>query len=282
MCTLEGHHINGNSDLPGSTMFYDIQLNDINGYPVIFNWNTWINPNAQTFLQGLDVDASSQSQVTLYTDRIFTTSKIGVFRPSTHMFYLDLNGNGIWEGAEIDGEYDFGIVGEIPVTGDWNGDGRTEIGVFRAARDWYLDSSGNGVWGPGDVAYGFGIAGDKPVTGDWNGDGRTEIGVFRGARDWYLDSSGNGVWGAGDVAYGFGIAGDKPVTGDWNGDGRTEIGVFRGARDWYLDSSGNGVWGAGDVAYGFGIAGDKPVTGDWNGDEKNRDRGLPGSSGLVS
>ena len=91
----------------------------------------------------------------------------------------------------------------------------TKIGVFRGARNWYLDSSGNGAWGAGDSAYGFGIAGDKPVTGDWNADGKSEIGVFRGARNWYLDTSGNGAWEAGDTAYGFGIIGDVPVIGKW-------------------------------------------------------------------
>ncbi|MDX8551792.1 hypothetical protein KHC33_01230 [Methanospirillum sp. J.3.6.1-F.2.7.3] len=142
----------------------------------------------------------------------------------------------------------------------------TNIGVFRG-RTWYLDYSGNNVWGTGDKTYTFGLAGDVPLTGDWNGDGKSDIGVFRG-RTWYLDYSGNGVWGTGDKTYTFGLAGDVPLTGDWNGDGKSDIGVFRG-RTWYLDYSGNGVWGTGDKTYTFGLAGDVPLTGDWNGDGKS-------------
>ena len=201
------------------------------------------------------------------TIRVFVLpTKIGVFRNS-HGWFLDASGNGAWSAAE-DTAYGFGMAGDVPVTGDWNHDGKTEIGVFRSGHGWFLDSSGNGAWSAAeDTAYGFGMAGDVPVTGDWNHDGKTEIGVFRSGHGWFLDTSGNGAWGAGDTTYGFGMTGDKPVTGDWNHDGTTEIGVFRNDHGWFLDSSGNGAWSAAeDTAYGFGMTGDMPVTGDWNHD----------------
>ena len=44
---------------------------------------------------------------------------MGVFRPSNHMFYLDFNANGIWDGASVDKRYDFGTFGDIPVSGKW-------------------------------------------------------------------------------------------------------------------------------------------------------------------
>ncbi len=50
-------------------------------------------------------------------------TEIGVFRPSTHTFYLDVNGNGVWNGASVDNAYKFGATGDIPVSGDWNNDG---------------------------------------------------------------------------------------------------------------------------------------------------------------
>jgi hypothetical protein len=53
------------------------------------------------------------------------------------------------------------------VSGDWDGDGTTEIGVVRNNNTWLLDASGNGAYGAGDLAYTFGKAGDKPVTGTW-------------------------------------------------------------------------------------------------------------------
>jgi hypothetical protein len=63
----------------------------------------------------------------------------------------------------------FGITGDIPVSGDWNGDNRSEIGVFRPSTHiYYQDYNGNGVWNGAviDRAYNFGITGDIPITVD--------------------------------------------------------------------------------------------------------------------
>ena len=46
---------------------------------------------------------------------------------------------------------------DIPVTGDWNGSGKTKIGVYRASLgQWLLDYNGNGVSDAGDKTYHFG------------------------------------------------------------------------------------------------------------------------------
>ena len=47
-------------------------------------------------------------------------------------------------------ELAFGMKGGIPVTGDFNGDGVTEIGVFIDG-EWFIDLNGNGVWDEGDL-----------------------------------------------------------------------------------------------------------------------------------
>ena len=68
------------------------------------------------------------------------SDNIGVFRKTTHMFYLDFNGNGAWEGSVIDRQYNFGLEGDIPVVGKWDGAGTTHIGVFRPSTHmFYLD-----------------------------------------------------------------------------------------------------------------------------------------------
>ncbi len=164
----------------------------------------------------------------------------------------------------------FGLPTDLPVVGDWNGDGTDSIGIYRNTH-WDVDYNGNAVWEGGgiDRSWDFGEAGDKPVVGDWNGDGRDNIGVFRSDGWWHLDYNGNGVWnGCGaDRCAQFGFGTDQPVVGDWNGDGRDDIGIFR---DWLWDIDLNGSLGWEgpplDRSTVFGLTGDIGVPGDWNGD----------------
>ena len=60
----------------------------------------------------------------------------------------------------------------MPRVGDWNGDGRSKVGVFRMGFFWVLDANGNTTFdgtGTGlDKAFPFGgINGDVPVVGNW-------------------------------------------------------------------------------------------------------------------
>jgi hypothetical protein len=57
-----------------------------------------------------------------------------------------------------------------PVTGDWNGDGITKIGIYNpVTAQWYVDYNGNGLWDgtPTDQIYWHGFPGAIPVTGKW-------------------------------------------------------------------------------------------------------------------
>ena len=97
-------------------------------------------------------------------------AKVGVFRSGT--WYLDYNGNGAWDGCGIDRCYvgSFGQAGDWPTAGDWNGDGKAKVGVFRAGT-WYLDYNGNGAWDGCSIdrcyVDSFGMTGDLPIAGPW-------------------------------------------------------------------------------------------------------------------
>jgi hypothetical protein len=123
--------------------------------------------------------------------------------------------------------------GDVPVVGDWNGNGTTKIGVFRKGI-WYLDIDGTHQLASSQ-AIGWGQEGDLPVVGDWNGDGRTKIGVFRKGV-WYLDLDGSHKLTSSRIIE-WGQPGDVPVLGDWNKNKKMKIGVFRSGT-WFLDTTG--------------------------------------------
>ncbi len=155
------------------------------------------------------------------------------------------------------------LIGRNKVYCDFDGDGKTDIAVYRANTGaWYVYPSKFGV-----APYGFGWGGDlsdKPVPGDYDGDGKTDLAVYRASTGaWYVYPSGGGS------PYGFGWGGDpsdKPVPGDYDGDGKTDIAVYRTATGaWYVYPSGGGT------PSGFGWGGDpsdKPVPGNYDGDGK--------------
>ncbi len=96
---------------------------------------------------------------------------VGVWRPDTRKFLLDTNGNGQWDGT-AGGDTLTSAVGasaDLPVCGDWNGDGKDEIGVYRPSElRFYLDSNGSKSLTADDLTSGpFGLAGDLPVAGRW-------------------------------------------------------------------------------------------------------------------
>lgn len=127
----------------------------------------------------------------------------------------------------IDHVFHYGVPGDKPVTGDWNGDGIATIGVFRSGV-WQLDVDGDGRFTEADIRAEFGIeAGESgvPVIGDWDGDGIDDLGVFA-AGQWTIDSNGDRVSDARDKVFELGTAGDKPVAGDWDGDGTDQPGVY--------------------------------------------------------
>ena len=158
---------------------------------------------------------------------------IGVFRSTSGMWYLDTTKTGV-----VNTTFRFGKPGDVPVVGDWDGNGISDIGVFRSSSGmWYLDTTRTGII---SSSFRFGKPEDVPVVGDWDGNGISDVGVFRSSTGmWYLDTTRTGIISS---AFPFGKPGDVPVVGDWDGNGISDVGVFRSSvRMWYLDTTRTGV-----------------------------------------
>ena len=112
---------------------------------------------------------------------------------------------------------------DIPVAGDWDGNGTWDIGVRKASSNVFRLRKPDGK----SIPVRLGKAGDIPVSGDWNGDGVTDLGVYdlTKARFTLRIKDANGLVWLTRVVYG--TPGDLPVTGDWDGNGRTDLGVWQ-------------------------------------------------------
>ncbi len=171
----------------------------------------------------------------------------------------------------------FAGAADRPVTGDWNGDNTTTIGVVRPdseSNNWrWLQRNANSGGSPdADFLYGNKVI-DTPVTGDWNGNNTTTIGIARPdpeSNNWIWRLANANAGGSVDVEFAYGNKNiDRPVTGDWNGDNTTTIGVVRPDPEsfnwiWLLSNANAG--GSVDVEFAYGNkTTDQPVTGDWDG-----------------
>ncbi|MGW1062866.1 DUF2961 domain-containing protein [Micromonospora rubida] len=174
----------------------------------------------------------------------------------------------------------FATDGEVPFTGDVDGDGRADAITFTrgATADVYVALSTGTGFGPGVKWHDFFAVGtETPAVGDVDGDGRTDIVTFtRGATaDVYVALSTGTGFGPGVKWHDFFAAGtETPAVGDVDGDGRDDIVTFLqgvgGAVYVSLSDGGRFVqhawkWGDG-VATGSQLPALADVTGDGRDD----------------
>ncbi|WP_432065632.1 FG-GAP-like repeat-containing protein [Streptomyces sp. C10-9-1] len=195
-----------------------------------------------------------------------------------------------------------------PFAGDFNGDGKTDVGVFynngqgadgrNKTTLWTFTSDGTEFGAPAatwtsDSSWDWNRS--LPVSGDYNGDGRTDVAVLYNygqnaeginqVRLWTLSSNGAGFdapvvqWYSGATSWNWSRS--KPFAGDYNGDGKDDIGILYNngqaadgrnqTRLW--TSNGDGFdapvtkWESGNGSWDWNRS--KPVTGDFNGDGKD-------------
>lgn len=222
----------------------------------------------------MNANGSAQTQLTnnTVTDNVpasqpvFRHSTIGVFRPATAQFLLRNSNSDGGPNAIIA----FGQANDLPVAGDWGGDGKTDVGVFRNGQfqlrqPTILNILGHQTTVIVTLIVNFGQAGDLPVAGDWDGNGTDTPGVFRPSTGQWLLTNSTSANPPVNITFNFGQAGDKPLAGDWNGDGIDTVGLYRSSiSSFILSNTFNGTI---DVPiFLFGSLGSVAFTGDWNAD----------------
>jgi uncharacterized delta-60 repeat protein len=151
----------------------------------------------------------------------------------------------------------FGSPNDLPIGGDYDGDGNTNIATFSTNGDWtYRDNQNI------DRGYHWGTTSDKPVPADYDNDGITDYAIFRPSTGvWWIHRSSNDSY----FTVPFGLSSDIPLTGDYDADGKADFVVYRPSTGtWYLQMTTEGF-----KAVNFGLPTDIPVPGDYDGDGKH-------------
>jgi len=177
----------------------------------------------------------------------------------------------------------FAAGNEVPMVGDFNGDGCDDIATFtrgQSADVFVALSNGYAFVGWGAKWHdSFAFGNEVPAVGDFNGDGRDDIAAFNHEGGWVLDTfvalsdgkrfNGNGVnWNRTTAP-----ANVVPAVGDFNGDGRDDIASFRRGSDADVIvalSDGKRFTGYGTKWHdNFAFGTELPGTGDFNGDGRD-------------
>jgi hypothetical protein len=184
---------------------------------------------------------------------------LGLVDPTTGLWHLvDCNT------ATMNSFY-YGDPGDLPIMGDWDGDGIDTPGIYRQSDGHiYLRNSNN--QGYASTSYFLGDPGDIPLAGDFDGDGLDTVSIYRPSTQTFhilntTGENGRGL-GAAEFTFTFGDLGDQPNVGDWDGDGVDEVGVHRSStRHFYWrDTLTTGI---ATGSYSFGFHGDLFIAGDW-------------------
>lgn len=152
-------------------------------------------------------------------------------------------------------------LGDFFAAGDYDGDGKFDIGIFRAGV-WHIIESSTGNY---RYEY-WGQSGDVPAANDYDGDGRADLAIARsesGQRIWWIRQSSDGQV----RVIPFGLSSDAFFTGrsDFDADAKADLLVIRnegGQRVFYILRSSDGAL----QVQPWGLSSDVVKLGDYDGD----------------
>jgi len=262
------------------------------------NPNGWVfsdPPNKQYSILSGDFNGDGKTDFALLCDLYYY-----VFQSNGNGTFLGLGGFR-YSGASNFGNPPHALY--TPFSGDFNGDGRTDIAFVNGTNYWTFLSNGDGTFAESGAAnpngWNFGSSVPVQVTsngvnmnttsttssyvtfsGDFDGDGKTDLALICDKYYYVMLSNGDGTFRGVSGAYAGGSNFENPPSakyaifvGDLNGDGKTDFTLVGGANYWSFLSKGDGTFTENGTTNPNGWVFNLPpalatvtFTGDFNGD----------------
>jgi N-acetylmuramoyl-L-alanine amidase len=196
----------------------------------------------------LPVEPSALAETAVAADR--DSYSVGLFDPAHSRWYLRDSEGGTTA-------LTFGEEGDVPLAGDWDGDGVDTPGVYRPDEGRLVLRNGGEP-----ISYVYAVpAGGLAVVADTDGDGRDTVSIARFGRLYIMDGLGGGpasLQGPDPLPISLPAGTEQLVGGDFDGDGTDEIAAVHGGVVEVVGPGRSAVLG--EVGPALAVAGD------WDGD----------------
>jgi hypothetical protein len=282
---------NTESDVAGYTLFYgtrpgqytssvDVGNNTTHTFPTLPPGTYYFAAQAYT-AAGLKSPLSAEISTTIVPLAPPRSDMDGddladlmVWRPATGTWFYLKSSNGYSYGMAGAQQWGNQSAGDVPMTGDMDADGITDLIVWRASTAtwyWLLSSAGYSTQAAGAREQGPPEAGTIPLVRDVDGDGKSDLIIWKPTTgNWHWLTSSSGYSTAAARTRQWGTNGDVPMVGDITGDGMPEYIVWRASTGmwyWLTSDSDYSYATAGAKQWGNQSLGDTAMLGDFDGDD---------------
>jgi hypothetical protein len=167
------------------------------------------------------------------------------YNPSTSTFFVRSS-----QTLQIT-ETQLGSIGDVPIPGDYDGDGSAELRTYNRTTGVITDTGST---------TNIGQKGDIPMPADWDGDGDMDFALFRPSTNTWLIYAAS--LGSTSSTFTHGDATKVLLAGDIDCDNKADAIAFNKAnREWSVRKSSDST----TETFFFGLRGDIPIVGDFNG-----------------